>query len=95
MPEVEIKRAGWKCARCGHIWEPIREGKPTVCPRCHSPYWDRPRVTVAQERSCRHCYYVFVPRVLTPHRCPNCMGRWPLGEPTPQALVEEPVHDAG
>ena len=29
------------CKRCGHNWVP-RISNPTVCPFCHSPYWDKP-----------------------------------------------------
>ena len=37
------------CGRCGHQWELKRTdaaGKlliPKNCPRCHSPYWNKPR----------------------------------------------------
>ena len=32
-----------ECLRCGHTWLP-RSGKlPGVCPKCNSPYWNRPR----------------------------------------------------
>jgi len=47
MPEVEV--SAYKCSRCGHIWMPRdiswrEEGvKPAVCPKCKSPYWDRPK----------------------------------------------------
>lgn len=35
---------GHKCYRCGHAWRPyILEEIPRVCPKCKSPYWDRPR----------------------------------------------------
>ena len=35
---------GNRCYRCGHEWRPISiEEKPTVCPKCKSPYWDKPR----------------------------------------------------
>ena len=35
---------GWQCERCGHVWIPHEKGfKPRVCPKCKSPYWDRPR----------------------------------------------------
>lgn len=35
---------GNKCYRCSHIWVPRNiEEKPQVCPRCKSPYWDKPR----------------------------------------------------
>jgi Zn finger protein HypA/HybF involved in hydrogenase expression len=41
MGEVTIK--GWKCERCKHVWVPREEDYPRVCPKCKSPYWDRPR----------------------------------------------------
>lgn len=31
------------CFRCGHKWHPRSEEYPKVCPKCKSPYWDRPR----------------------------------------------------
>ena len=35
---------GNKCYRCGHEWRPLNVNeKPVVCPKCKSPYWDRPR----------------------------------------------------
>ncbi len=35
---------GHKCYRCGHEWRPIHsEDVPRVCPKCKSPYWDRPK----------------------------------------------------
>lgn len=33
-----------RCIRCGHTWPPRTEKLPRVCPKCKSPYWDRPRV---------------------------------------------------
>src|SRR6266567_6465943 len=42
MAKVQIW--GFKCERCGHEWAPRgSEQAPTVCPKCKSPYWDRPR----------------------------------------------------
>lgn len=32
-----------KCGRCEHEWL-RRTGRPKQCPKCRSPYWDRPRV---------------------------------------------------
>lgn len=32
-----------ECLRCLHEWLPKKIGKPIRCPRCGSPYWDRPR----------------------------------------------------
>lgn len=34
------------CLRCGHYWNP-RVANPVVCPRCHSPFWNRPRRSAA------------------------------------------------
>ena len=35
---------GHKCYRCGHEWRPNNlETPPRVCPKCKSPYWDRPK----------------------------------------------------
>ena len=44
--DITIKQE--TCLRCGHKWFPrIRKDgtirRPTYCPKCHSPYWDRPR----------------------------------------------------
>ena len=41
MAEITLK--GFKCERCGHIWVPMSEDKPRGCPKCKSPYWDKPR----------------------------------------------------
>ena len=46
LGEVWIK--GYRC-RCGHEWLPrARDSsgtveRPTVCPKCKSPRWDRPK----------------------------------------------------
>ncbi len=31
-----------QCRRCNHSWTP-RIKRPVMCPRCHSPFWDRDR----------------------------------------------------
>jgi len=31
------------CLRCNKSWNPRTTKHPTVCPRCHSPYWHLPR----------------------------------------------------
>jgi predicted Zn-ribbon and HTH transcriptional regulator len=42
MAKVQVD--AWKCERCGHVWMPREvDMAPRVCPRCKSPYWDRPR----------------------------------------------------
>ncbi|MCJ7443057.1 MAG: hypothetical protein MUO26_00750 [Methanotrichaceae archaeon] len=33
----------FECLRCGHKWIPRSDQKPTVCPKCSSPYWDKPK----------------------------------------------------
>jgi len=47
MPRIIIKKLGWNCLRCNHDWIP-KEGfnekdKPITCPKCKSPYWDKPK----------------------------------------------------
>lgn len=39
----KIKLEGYRCERCFHKWIPRNEGKPKVCPRCKSAWWDVPR----------------------------------------------------
>jgi hypothetical protein len=43
MRKVEIKVMGYRCERCTHEWVPKAETPPRVCPKCKSPYWDKPR----------------------------------------------------
>ncbi|MBI4362265.1 MAG: hypothetical protein HY558_03740 [Euryarchaeota archaeon] len=44
MAHVKITLDGLKCERCDHEWIPRHpEENPRVCPKCKSPYWDRPR----------------------------------------------------
>jgi predicted Zn-ribbon and HTH transcriptional regulator len=42
-----IKIPGYRCERCGHEWAPREKREaddlPTICPKCKSPYWNRPR----------------------------------------------------
>jgi len=33
-----------ECNRCGHRWIPRSFETPNHCPKCGSPYWNRPRV---------------------------------------------------
>ncbi len=43
MAKVPITVIGFRCDRCGHEWIP-RSGvgdEPRVCPKCHSPWWNR------------------------------------------------------
>jgi predicted Zn-ribbon and HTH transcriptional regulator len=37
---------GFRCERCEHVWVPRTKDttdEPRVCPKCKSPYWNRPR----------------------------------------------------
>jgi len=41
---AKVQLDGWKCERCGHTWVPrVFTVQPAVCPKCKSPYWNRPR----------------------------------------------------
>ena len=44
MARVPITVMGYRCERCDYEWIP-RNGdqEPATCPRCRSPYWNRPR----------------------------------------------------
>ncbi len=43
MAEVIIKKKGYKCERCRHEWVPRNEETPIICPKCKSPYWNKPK----------------------------------------------------
>lgn len=45
MASITITIAGYQCERCAHKWAPRNSGgpKPRVCPKCKSPYWDKPK----------------------------------------------------
>ena len=43
MAKVRLEVWGWRCERCEHQWVPRTGEAPRVCPKCKSPYWDRPR----------------------------------------------------
>ena len=52
MPKVPITVMGYRCERCTHEWIPRDLGndpdkEPAVCPKCKSPYWNRPRKNAA------------------------------------------------
>ena len=45
---ARIQISGFQCERCQHQWVPRDANQaPTVCPKCKSPYWDRPRAIAA------------------------------------------------
>ena len=42
---------GFRCERCEHEWVPRDPDNPArVCPKCKSPYWDRPRKKAASKK---------------------------------------------
>jgi len=41
MAKITLK--GYRCERCGHEWVPRNDENPRVCPKCKSPYWDKPK----------------------------------------------------
>ncbi|MBU2616970.1 MAG: hydrogenase maturation nickel metallochaperone HypA [Nanoarchaeota archaeon] len=43
MAELQVKITKYKCDRCGHEWIPREKATPTICPKCKSPYWNKPR----------------------------------------------------
>jgi DNA-directed RNA polymerase subunit RPC12/RpoP len=45
VARVPITVMGYRCERCNHEWIPRgdSEQEPSVCPKCKSPYWNRPR----------------------------------------------------
>lgn len=45
MSRVPITVMGFRCERCGHEWIPRGQAEelPRVCPKCRSPWWNRPR----------------------------------------------------
>jgi predicted Zn-ribbon and HTH transcriptional regulator len=49
MKQVKLTVFGFRCTRCGHEWVPREEREPRVCPKCKSPYWNRPRQARAKK----------------------------------------------
>ncbi len=43
MGKIKITKEGFKCERCGHEWVPNGVTNPIVCPKCKSPYWNKPK----------------------------------------------------
>lgn len=44
---AKIKVEANKCERCSHVWLPRNstKGESVICPKCKSPYWNRPRIS--------------------------------------------------
>lgn len=49
MAIIELK--GYSCERCKHEWVPRSkiDELPTICPKCKSPYWNKPRQSELQQ----------------------------------------------
>ena len=45
MARVPITVMGYRCERCSHEWIPRGDlsEEPRVCPKCRSPWWNRPK----------------------------------------------------
>lgn len=45
MGEIDLHLKGYRCERCGHEWIPRKKDMPipTICPKCKSPYWNKPK----------------------------------------------------
>lgn len=42
---------GNKCYRCSHEWLSSNKNQvPKVCPKCKSPYWDRPKTRFTKNK---------------------------------------------
>lgn len=39
-----------KCLRCGWAWYRRSPDEPRVCPKCHSPYWNKERVRGTEKK---------------------------------------------
>ena len=53
-----------RCTRCGHEWRPRDMNTiPGSCPKCKSPYWNRPRATRRGPMSIRRARAIEAERV--------------------------------
>jgi hypothetical protein len=64
MARVPITVMGFRCERCGHEWIPrgAAEEDPRTCPKCRSPYWNRPKRSMMTYDD----FKVAIARTLTP-----------------------------
>jgi len=51
MPTELIQVKRHTCYRCGYKWIPRSEEMPVGCPRCKSPYWNRPKKSSGNENA--------------------------------------------
>ena len=51
MPFKRVNVTFYVCSRCGHEWISRKPGNlPATCPKCRSPYWNRPRIRHATKK---------------------------------------------
>ncbi len=82
------------CKRCKHEWKTKGKHKPKYCPKCHSPYWNKEKLSVLC--CCGECGFVWESHGVTlPKKCPrkypaHCGSRkWAARS---QFLMEEAAH---
>ena len=50
MAKIMLTVDGYRCERCAHEWIPRDKGQePVICPKCKSPYWNKPRKNAEPE----------------------------------------------
>src|SRR5271156_4436119 len=59
MARIPITVMGFRCERCSHEWIPNGDKEPLVCPKCHSPYWNKPRKTASRKATSMLTYEEF------------------------------------
>jgi len=47
---MQVKLPMFECLRCGHKWYPKKPEVPRCCGKCKSPYWNKPRRQVEDDR---------------------------------------------
>lgn len=48
MPSEIVRVLRHSCYRCGHRWMPRSKQHPVSCPKCKSPYWDKPKLVTGK-----------------------------------------------
>jgi len=66
------------CLRCGRKWFPRNPDTPKHCPKCNSPYWNKPRgndvnkVEKKYRLVCLRCGHTWESVNKHPTRCAKC-----------------------
>ena len=48
MKKNKIDALQLVCLRCGHKWLKRKLEDPMFCPKCRSPYWNKPRKKIIE-----------------------------------------------